>query len=66
MEMTRRTLDEAEKILRQAGALSWIGLRDPELLGCDPEEHEEWLTTASEHELRTWALDVARDEPCDD
>lgn len=60
-EQPRRTLDEANDILRAEGALSWIGLTDPELLGCEADEHHLWLVTATENEIRTWAKSVAVD-----
>lgn len=55
-------IKRAEEIITEAGAALWASQRDPELLGCSAEEHEEWLATAPENEIRSWAKDVARDE----
>jgi len=52
----------AEDIIAKEGAKSWVGLRDPELLGCSAEEHEEWLAHADPKEIREWARSVAGDE----
>jgi len=52
----------AEAIIAVEGAMSWVGLRDPELLGCSAAQHEEWLATASADEIRDWARSVAQEE----
>lgn len=52
----------AEAWIGQEGAVSWVGLRDPDRLGCSAAEHEEWLATAPENEIRSWAKSVAVDE----
>ena len=63
MSKTRAALiDNAEAIIAEEGATSWVGLRDPALLGCPVEEHEEWLATASADEIRSWARSVKGDE----
>ena len=37
----------------------WLGdVDDPDRLGCYLDEHIEWLRTADEPELRTWARSV--------
>jgi hypothetical protein len=60
--MRTRTLEQAHAILREEGAVSWIGETDPEKLGCYPDEQEKYLTTAPDAELRGWARSVAGDE----
>lgn len=62
MSAVVRTLEEANAILREEGALSWIGLEDEQQLGCTVAEQHEWLTTDSEAEIRSWARSVAGDE----
>lgn len=58
-----RTLEQAEEIIASEGAASWVGLTDVERLGCDVAAHHEWLMTAPESEIRSWAQSVAGDEP---
>ena len=57
-----RLISSAESIITAEGAASWVGLRDPERLGCSVAEHEEWLATASPDEIRAWARSVVPEE----
>lgn len=59
---TARTIEEAEAIIAEQGATSWVGLDDEDQLGCTREEHESWLRTAPEKDIIAWAKGVAVDE----
>jgi hypothetical protein len=60
-----RTIEQAETIITANGAASWVGLDSEDRLGCTRREHEEWLMTAPEAELVSWAKSVSGDEPED-
>lgn len=61
-----RSLDDARAVLESEGLEQddeWYGEddADEDRLGCTVAEHRDWLCTAPESELRSWARSVANE-----
>ena len=55
-----RSLESAHAILQEEAASDWIGATEDQL-GVSQEEHDAWLRTADESDLRDWARSVSTD-----